>query len=33
MRIKEVSVFRGIHEVSAGRVHKELIKYNLYLFA
>ena len=31
--IQEVSVFRGIQKVSARRVHKELINYNLYLFA
>ena len=33
MGIQEVSAFRGIQEVSAGRVHKELINNNLYLFA
>ena len=33
MGIQEVSVFRGIQEVSARRVRKELINHNLYLFA
>ena len=31
--IQEVSVFSGIQKVSARRVRKELINYNLYLFA
>ena len=30
---KRYSVFRGIQEVSARRVRKELINYNLHLFA
>ena len=30
--IQEVSVFRGIQEVSARRLRKELINHNLYLF-
>ena len=33
MGIQEVSTFRGIQEVSAHRVRKELINYNLYFFA
>ena len=33
MGIQEVSVFRGIHEVSARRLRKELINHNLFLFA
>ena len=32
MGIQEVSVFRGIQEVSARRLRKELINHNLYLF-
>ena len=32
MGIQEVSVFRGIQEVSARRLRKELISHNLYLF-
>ena len=31
--IQEVSVFRVIQEVSARKLRKELINYNLYLFA
>ena len=31
--IQEVSVFRGIQEVSARKLRKELINHNLYLFA
>ena len=30
--MQEVSVFRGIQEVSARRLRKELINHNLYLF-
>ena len=30
--IQEVSVFRGIQEISARRLRKELINHNLYLF-
>ena len=33
MGIQEVSVFRVIQEVSAHRLSKELIDYNLHLFA
>ena len=33
MGIQEVSVFRGIQEVSARRLRKELINHSLYLFA
>ena len=33
MEVQEVSAFRGIQEVSARRVRKELINHNLYLFA
>ena len=33
MEIQEVSVFRGIQEVSARRLRKELINRNLYLFS
>ena len=32
VEIQEVSVFRGIQEVSARRLRKELINHNLYLF-
>ena len=31
--IQEVSVFRGIQDISARRLRKELINHNLYLFA
>ena len=33
MGIQEVSVFRGMQEVSARRLRKELINHNLYLYA
>ena len=33
MGIQEVSIFRGIQDVSARRLRKELINHNLYLFA
>ena len=33
MGIPELSAFRGIQEVSARRLLKELISHNLYLFA
>ena len=33
VEIQEVSVFRGIQEVSARRLRKELINHTLYLFA
>ena len=33
MGIQEVFVFRGIQEISARRLRKELISHNLYLFA